>query len=126
MTGWAITRAIPLRFDPTRANGLTAAFELRVREREGRQPLRFTLQIGDGECHVRRGASGDAAAVATMGLADLIRLSSGLVGWPRLMSSGRLELSGDPFLALRFPSLFRLPAVPRITRPQMSLRRTTY
>ena len=29
--------------------------------------------------------------------------------WPELISSGRFELSGDPFLALRFASLFRLP-----------------
>ena len=126
MTGWAIARAIPLRFDGTRATGLTAAFELRVRERAGREPLRFTLQIDDGACHVRSGASGDAGAVATMGLADLIRLSLGLVGWPKLMSAGRLELSGDPFLALRFPSLFRLPAKPRIARPRAPLRGTTY
>ncbi|MGZ6663052.1 MAG: hypothetical protein ACXVHL_37705, partial [Solirubrobacteraceae bacterium] len=59
-----------------------------------------------------------ARAVATIALADLVRLSLGLVGWPKLMSCGRLELSGDPFLALRFPLLFRLPAEPRITRPR--------
>jgi hypothetical protein len=40
----------------------------------------------------------------------MIRLASGAVGWPALLSSGRLEFSGDPFLALRFPTLFRLPA----------------
>jgi len=32
------------------------------------------------------------------------------VTWPELISSLRFELSGDPFLALRFASLFRLPA----------------
>lgn len=53
MTGWAIARATPLRFDPTRASGLTAAFELRVQERNGSRPLRFTLQIDEGACHVR-------------------------------------------------------------------------
>jgi hypothetical protein len=31
------------------------------------------------------------------------------VTWPELISSGRFELSGDPFLALRFASLFRPP-----------------
>ncbi len=117
MTGWAIARTIPLRFDGSRANGLTAAFELRVRERPGREPLRFTLDVADGVCRVSRGADGSAGAVATVGLADLIRMTAGLVGWPKLMSTGRLELSGDPFLALRFPLLFRLPAEPRVTRP---------
>jgi hypothetical protein len=27
-----------------------------------------------------------------------------------MLASGRLELSGDPFLAVRFPNLFRMPA----------------
>jgi hypothetical protein len=117
MTGWAIARTIPLRFDGSRASGLTAAFELRVRERPDRAPLRFTLDVDDGVCRVRRGADGTAGAVATIGLADLLRLTAGLVGWPKLMASGRLELAGDPFLALRFPLLFRLPAEPRVTRP---------
>ena len=38
-------------------------------------------------------------------------LGSGAVAWPELFSSGRFELTGDPFLALRFASLFRLPVV---------------
>lgn len=117
MTGWAIERIIPLRFDALRARDLSAAFELRVRERTTRAPLRFTVHIDGGACRVTRGANGSAGAVATVGLADLIRLSLGLVGWPRLMARGRLELSGDPFLALRFPSLFRLPVEPRVSRP---------
>jgi hypothetical protein len=45
------------------------------------------------------------------GSEDLILLASGAVGWPELLSSGRFELTGDPFLALRFASLFRLPVV---------------
>ena len=48
MTGWAIARVIPLWFDATRARGLTTAFELRVRERPGREPVRLTLQIDNG------------------------------------------------------------------------------
>jgi hypothetical protein len=35
---------------------------------------------------------------------------SGAASFPELLAWGRLELGGDPFLALRFPSLFRLPA----------------
>ena len=120
MTGWAIARVIPLWFDAARATVLTASFELRVRERAGRDPLRLTLDINDGTCVVQRGADGTAGAVATVGLADLLRMATGLVGWPKLMANGRLELSGDPFLALRFPALFRLPPEPRLARPAAS------
>jgi hypothetical protein len=41
---------------------------------------------------------------------DLVRLAVGRAGWPALLASGRLVLSGDPFLALRLPTLFRLRA----------------
>jgi hypothetical protein len=44
-----------------------------------------------------------------VGSDDLILLASGAAGWPELLSSGRFELSGDPFLALRFAALFKLP-----------------
>ncbi len=40
----------------------------------------------------------------------MVRLVTGDAGWPELLAERRLELSGDPFLALRFPSLFGLPA----------------
>jgi hypothetical protein len=34
---------------------------------------------------------------------------AGAISFPELLASGRLELAGDPFVALRFPGLFRLP-----------------
>jgi hypothetical protein len=116
MTGWVIALAIPHRFDGAKAFDLEAGLELRVRERRRRPAMSFSLQIADGRCTVVRGPARDPAASAALGLGDLIRLALGLVGWPELMSSGRLELSGDPFLALRFPTLFRLPVQARQAR----------
>jgi hypothetical protein len=46
---------------------------------------------------------------AMVGSDDLILLACGVSSWPKLLSSGRFQLSGDPFLALRFASLFKLP-----------------
>jgi SCP-2 sterol transfer family len=90
---------IPWRFDPAQANEL----ELRVR----RRPIDLAIAIADGACTVTPGSAPGAGAAA--GLADLIRLILGDAGWPQLLSSGRLRLSGDPFLAMRIPALFRLP-----------------
>jgi hypothetical protein len=59
--------------------------------------LRVDVQLG-----------GDAGRVALVG--EACRLVTGGVGWPELLWSGKLEMSGDPFLALRFPNRFRLPA----------------
>jgi hypothetical protein len=105
---------ISRRFDPAAAGGLEAVFELRVRDPDGAGSTPFRLAIAGGRCEVSRGPAPGAGATATVGADDLIRMASGAVGFPRLLSMGRLELGGDPFLALRFPTLFRLPASPQL------------
>jgi hypothetical protein len=108
-----IVRAVPLalakRFDPSSARDLEAVLELRVRDRGGAARERFELKISGGACEVRPGPARDPSAGVELGADDMIRLVSGAVGWPELLATGRLELTGDPFLALRFPNLFRLP-----------------
>jgi hypothetical protein len=101
---------LPLRFDPAQARDLAATFELRVRRLPRRRPVPLTVRITTGHCDVLAGPAPDAGATATLGIGDMVALALGRAGWPQLMSAGRLELSGDPFLALRFPILFRLPA----------------
>jgi hypothetical protein len=105
-----IQHAIPRRFDPGAARDLEAVFELRVRDPRGRQPALFGLAVADGRCEVAPGPASDPDASATLGADDLIRMVTGAVGFPELLASGRLELAGNPFIALRFPGLFRLPA----------------
>jgi hypothetical protein len=106
-----LPRAISMRFDPSSAENLEATLELAIRDPRGRQPARYELAIRGAQCNVRPGPPSRPAARATIGSGDLIMLVSGAVGWPQLLSSGRFELTGDPFLALRFASLFRLPVV---------------
>jgi hypothetical protein len=105
----ALPRAIAFRFDPAVAAGLEATIELAIRDPAGRSPACFALAITGERCAVRRGAAPAAGARALVGADDLIRLAGGAATWPELITSGRFELSGDPFLALRFASLFRLP-----------------
>ena len=113
---WVILRVLPRaiarRFDPGAAAGLHATFELSIRDPSGRPPARFALGISGARCHVRAGAATQPAARALLGADDLIMLATGAASWPELLSSGRFELSGDPFVALRFASLFRLPVKP--------------
>jgi hypothetical protein len=104
-----IQHVIPRRFDPEAARDLQAVFELRIRDPLGREPALFQLRVADGRCGVAAGPASDPAATATLGADDLIRMVSGAVGFPELLASGRLELAGNPFVALRFPALFRLP-----------------
>ena len=98
-------------FDREAAQDLTATFALRVRV--GRRRVTNGLHVDRGRVRVSRGAPQDPGATVTVQVRDLTRLASGAVGWPQLLASGQLELTGDPFLALRFPGLFRLPSAPR-------------
>lgn len=108
----AIPVAVRVLFDPSAAADLETTFELRVRDPRGREPVRFTIFVRDCRCQISAGAAADAVAAVTAGADDLVLLASGAVGWPELLSGGRMELTGNPFLALRFPVLFRLPPGP--------------
>jgi hypothetical protein len=105
----ALPAAIRRRFDPRSADGLEAVLELAIRDPRGQAAERFELAIAGACCSVRPGAPAQPGARATIASDDLILLATGAASWPELLSSGRFELSGDPFLALRFASLFKLP-----------------
>jgi hypothetical protein len=109
-----VALVVPWRFDRTQAQNLEATIELRILVH--RRPVRVSITIADGGCVARPGPAPGAGATATIGLADLIRLMLGDAGWPQLLSSGRFNFAGDPFLALRLPTLFRLPTNPRLRR----------
>jgi hypothetical protein len=101
----AIPAAMRRMFDPAAAGDLEAVFELRVTG-----GARYAIRVAGGACDVTREAAPEAGAAVEIGADDMVRLASGAVPWPALLAGGRLTLSGDPFLALRFPRLFRLPA----------------
>ena len=105
----ALPRAIARRFDGGAAEDLDATLELTIRHDS--RPASYALAITDARCTVRRGPPERSNARARIGADDLILLAGGAVTWPQLLSSGRFELTGDPFLALRFASLFGLPVV---------------
>lgn len=103
----ALPRAIARRFDAAASDDLDATLQLTIRHDS--RPASYALAITGARCTVRSGAPAHAHARAEIGADDLILLAGGAVTWPQLLSSGRFTLTGDPFLALRFASLFRLP-----------------
>ena len=104
-----LPRAIARRFDGGAAEDLDATLELSIRHHS--RPASYALAIADARCTVRPGPPERANARARIGAGDLILLAGGAATWPQLLSNGRFELTGDPFLALRFASLFGLPVV---------------
>ncbi|MDQ6804943.1 MAG: hypothetical protein M3065_08225 [Actinomycetota bacterium] len=103
---------IPFLFDAQVAGDLDDHFELRIRDPRGGEPDVCAVVVAQGKCRVVLGPYRPARVVVTAGGDDIVRMASGVIGWPQLVSAGRLVLWGDPFLALRFPLLFGLPAGP--------------
>lgn len=101
-----IERAIPFLFNPTAAAELDAVFALEI---TGARPTQLGLTVRGGRLTVSRGRPVAAAATVSIAAGDAVLLATGEAGWPELIPSGRLALSGDPFVALRFPRLFGLP-----------------
>ncbi len=79
-----------------------------MREPGRSSSARFTVAIAGRRCRVEARVAPSPGACVELGVGDMIRLASGAAGWPELLSAGRVELSSDPFLALRFPNLFRM------------------
>lgn len=99
--------AIERRFDPAAAGPLEAVLELRVTDADGARGARFAVIIAGGTCAVERRAAPEAGARVSIPAADALRLLRGDVRWAELLARRRLTLAGDPFLAIRFPALFR-------------------
>jgi predicted lipid carrier protein YhbT len=94
--------AMARRFDPGAAGDLRATFELVL----ARSDARYAVRVEGGRCQVTRGSAPEAGARVRISVGDLILLVSRRAEWTTLLAQGRLELGGDPFLALRFPQLF--------------------
>ncbi|MEU1209401.1 SCP2 sterol-binding domain-containing protein [Nocardia sp. NPDC005825] len=95
------------KFDPTRAGDLEAILLFRLCKPDGEGEDPMTIRIAQGRCRIDRVAHDDPDASASLGLADMIRMAVGAVTPPQLWTSGRLTLTGDPYLFARFSVLFR-------------------
>lgn len=79
----------------------------------GARSDRFEIVIKGRRCRVRRRRRGHdqrADGTLTVALADLIRTTTAAVDPHSLAASGRVLITGDTFLVVRFPALFRQPS----------------
>jgi hypothetical protein len=106
----AIQRAVPQGiercFDPHAAGDLEATLELRITDATGARGARYEITIAGGRCTVQRRPAPSATLRVAIAADDAVRLLARRVPWPTLLAERRLTLSGDPFLAIRFPMLF--------------------
>ncbi|WP_433667700.1 hypothetical protein ACQP06_28515 [Nocardia sp. CA-136227] len=113
----ALPIAMRLLFDgaATRALGgepLAGTLELNILRPGERGSDPFEIVIRNGRCRIARKASARASSRVTIGLADMVRMGSGAVDPGRFiaegMTSGRIVMTGDPFLFLAVPNVFRM------------------
>jgi hypothetical protein len=97
--------AVAQRFDASMARDLDVVLELRIFASPGGGEVRYGLWVSHGALTIRRGAPNDARAWVGGALGDLILVVAGSVPWTEMLATGRLQLGGDPFMALRVPGL---------------------
>lgn len=114
----AMVVALPRKFQRSIGGDIDGVIELRFANPAGGDPDRLQVTIRNGRCKVRRGGDARPDATATMRIVDLIRLAaaSADAGW--MMHDGKIKLSGDPMLFVRFPSTFGLPTRPLYAEPR--------
>ncbi len=108
-----IPLALRLQFRRGAASDAHGVVELRLRDpRGGHDAVEVTLD--NGRCLVQRRPSERPTATLSVGLADMIRMATGAVGVPALLQGGRLQVNGDLFLIMRFPTFFGMPTRPLV------------
>jgi predicted lipid carrier protein YhbT len=100
-----LPRVLVRRLVRAHAEGVTAIVELRVLASRGGEEVRFALEIADSTLTVTRRNAPEAQAWLSGTLGDMVLITSGAKSWTELLATGRLELGGDPFTALRVPLL---------------------
>lgn len=119
---WLLMRALPvvlpLKFKKSVGGDIDGVLELRFIDPAGGEPDRIQLVMRTGKCRGVRNGSARADATALMHVPDLVRLAAGAVdaGW--LAHDGRVTVSGDPFLFVRFPAAFGLRTRPLYAVPR--------
>jgi len=104
-----VFRAMPRQLDAERAAGVEATIEYRIGGRRGGGHDHWQATVSQGRCRTSRAAREPASVALTMDAVSFLKLVTGNATGPRLFLTGRLEIAGNLALAMRLPSLFRVP-----------------
>ena len=118
---WTLPLALRAQFRSDYAvdfdgNEIDATILLNVLRDGGRRRDQFEVVIERRRCRVRRHPGGGRRpdGTLTVALADLLRMSAAAADPLMLVGQGRIAITGDTFLVVRFPAMFRQPTRPVI------------
>jgi len=97
--------AMPAAFKPDAAPGVNAVVQFTL---TGDQAAEYYATIADGKCKVDEGKHESPAASLTIDGSDYLDLVSGKLNPQMAFMQGKLKLSGDMGLLMRFQSFFDL------------------
>lgn len=109
----AVFRMMPRRFDSARGASLAATVHWRVGGDQKHGPDEWQLRFEGGRCHVGRALDREPTTTLTLDDHDFLDLVTGQVSGPMLFLRRKLQVSGDLTLAIRLPTLLRVPGAPR-------------
>jgi putative sterol carrier protein len=113
---WAIFRAMPRAVRRKALARENVVVEWRITgRRDGRQDVR-QLVIEEGAACVLRGEPRDADLGLMMDGGTFLLLATGKASGPVMFASGKVELYGDPWLAMRLPRFFAV-RLAKLLRP---------
>ena len=117
LVAWSLPFVLRLQFRPEYSvdldgTDIEATMLLNLRRDGDRRCDRFEIAIRRRRCRIRRlrgEPAGRPDATLNLVLSDVMRVSVGAVDPLELVSNGRSSISGDTFLAVRVPGMFRQP-----------------
>jgi putative sterol carrier protein len=96
--------AMAARFRSERAQGLDTVIQYDI---TGSEPCTYHVNIANGQCAVREGASPTPPALTlTMAAQDWLDMLGGKLSGQVAFMSGKLKHKGDMSLLMRLPGLF--------------------
>jgi len=104
ITSEIIFNRLPEYFRADQAAGVEGIFQFDITGENGGQ---WYVEVKDSACRVEKGAHPNPSVTITMDAADHVAISLGKLDGPAAFFSGRLRVSGDMLLGLRFSQLFK-------------------
>ena len=99
---------MPEVFKPEAAPGVNAVVQFSL---TGDQAAEYYATIADGKCKVEKGQHDSPTATLTMASTDYLDMIAGKLNPQMAFMQGKIKLSGDMGLLMRFQSFFDLSSL---------------
>ena len=104
-TAKEMVEALPLVFQPDKAEGMNETFQF---ELTGEGNGTWVAKIADGQCTVTEGGIDNPSATISMEAADYVAIAQGKLDMARAFMGGKIKVKGDMGLVMKLPTLFKM------------------